>query len=800
MRRGTFIVIEGTDGSGKGTQFKLLRERLQAAGYDVETFDFPQYDEPSSYFVRQYLNGKYGNSQEIGPYTASLFYALDRYEASSKIREALDKGKIVLSNRFTGSSMGHQGAKFRNAEERRGYFIWLDHLEFEMLRIPRPDANFVLRVPADIADELIDKKEQRAYTTKKRDIHESDLKHLEQSVAVYDDMCQLFPKDFQRIDCVRNDKLLDVETVQHLLWEKVSPLLPQPPQLEMPMPATTSAVSATPAASTTLKVHHEDAGTPSDNKHTGQPTGGAKPEKKNGDTSPPAATKQDPEKQEFITNRNGDVYAFTDALEPPLIAAVMATLGHSSGVLSTTVLKAFGEAAHKDNTFLKRVLDTYADASVRRLVHRQVIITGASALLVAKLERGRQGVYTEPQVQFIRPESKDADDNYKYFKPSALAKSAADYYTDHLDYIYDAYTSLHARLVDYLQNGSSTPQDGRNAEWKTAIDTEARIALQGIVPLANTSTVGMYASAEAFEHLIIRLLSDELSEARYTGERILEELRKTIPHFMEDADKPQTGGSEIVFRANTAKRMAEFAENYIKETHGSPTKAVQLTDVWPRSEFDLLPDMLYSVTNMPLRAIVELTGTWPYERRERTFTAYLGERLCRRDLPGRALEKARYSWDMLTSFMVFRDLQRQNVADNLEWQLLTPRHGFDIPPLIEKAGLTDEYEDCFDTSLQIHSMLHGAGYPLEAQYATLAGHKMRWMFTHTARQAIRFMEQHTSQRTAPETRHVVEEMHERLGEVHPYIAEIMEFVGQPDDAELRALAADRYNTYKQEQI
>ena len=116
---GTFIVIEGTDGSGKGTQFKLLAEHLRGLGHDVETFDFPQYDKPSSYFVREYLNGKYGPAGEVGPYTGSLFYALDRYEAAPAIREALQQGKIVLANRFTGSNMAHQGTSFARAEERR---------------------------------------------------------------------------------------------------------------------------------------------------------------------------------------------------------------------------------------------------------------------------------------------------------------------------------------------------------------------------------------------------------------------------------------------------------------------------------------------------------------------------------------------------------------------------------------------------------------------------------------------------------------------------------------------------------
>src|SRR6185437_3476871 len=132
---GTFIVLEGSDGSGKKTQFKLLSERLKAVGYDVEAFDFPRYEEPSSHFVRRYLNGDYGPAAEISPYSASLFYALDRYEAAPLIRAEIQAGKVVLSNRYVGSNMAHQGAKFTSQAEQRGFFIWEDGLEYQLLNI-----------------------------------------------------------------------------------------------------------------------------------------------------------------------------------------------------------------------------------------------------------------------------------------------------------------------------------------------------------------------------------------------------------------------------------------------------------------------------------------------------------------------------------------------------------------------------------------------------------------------------------------------------------------------------------------
>jgi dTMP kinase len=224
--KGLFIVLEGSDGSGKTTQFNLLKERLKAVGYDVAVFDFPRYDRQSSYFVKKYLNGQYGDAAKVSPYTASLFYALDRYEAAKDIKQALKDGKIVISNRYAGSNMAHQGSKFDDPVEQRSFFVWADNLEFELLKIPRPDLNLFLRVPAETAYELIAKKSQRNYTKDVRDEHERDRQHLKKSVQTYDLLCQLFPKDFRAIECTSNDKLMSVAKINDLIWSQVKPLLP----------------------------------------------------------------------------------------------------------------------------------------------------------------------------------------------------------------------------------------------------------------------------------------------------------------------------------------------------------------------------------------------------------------------------------------------------------------------------------------------------------------------------------------------------------------------------------------------
>ena len=217
--RGKFIVIEGTDGSGKGEQTVRLAKRLKDGGHAVAPFDFPRYSEPSAWFVSRYLNGEFGTIDEVGPKTASLFYALDRYAAAPEIRRALGRGDVVISNRYVGSNLGHQGSKFGDSEERRKYFEWNYDLEFNINKIPKPDLNIILHVPAHIAQELVDKKSERQYFSgKKRDLHETDLGHLQRTEEVYKQLAELFSNDFTVIECAPEGKLMSIEEVHEKVW------------------------------------------------------------------------------------------------------------------------------------------------------------------------------------------------------------------------------------------------------------------------------------------------------------------------------------------------------------------------------------------------------------------------------------------------------------------------------------------------------------------------------------------------------------------------------------------------------
>jgi len=214
MTRGKFIVIEGSDGSGKSTHFQLLTEYLESRGENIAAYKFPQYQKPSSYFSIAYLNGEYGDANELGAYKPSLFYALDRFDASFAIRADLDAGKTVICDRYVGSNMAHQGQKIADRDDRAAYFNWLYDLEFNILGIPKPDLNLVLLMPAMTAQKLMSDREVRDYTDKKHDVHEADLAHLTRAVETYEELCSRFSDTFTPIRCTEHDELRPIDEIQ----------------------------------------------------------------------------------------------------------------------------------------------------------------------------------------------------------------------------------------------------------------------------------------------------------------------------------------------------------------------------------------------------------------------------------------------------------------------------------------------------------------------------------------------------------------------------------------------------------
>lgn len=196
--RGKLIVVEGIDGSGKRTQIELLARALDTRGIEHERISFPRYDRFFGELVAQFLNGGFGPLAEVDPHFSALLYAGDRLESKPEMEAALAAGKILLADRYIGSNMAHQGARVP-ARKRDAFLKWLEQLEYDVYGLPREDLVIYLRVPPSEAQRLVGKKAARQYTKRKRDLQESNLAHLRQASALYDQLAR--QPNWIRIDC-----------------------------------------------------------------------------------------------------------------------------------------------------------------------------------------------------------------------------------------------------------------------------------------------------------------------------------------------------------------------------------------------------------------------------------------------------------------------------------------------------------------------------------------------------------------------------------------------------------------------
>ncbi|MFA6522630.1 MAG: thymidylate kinase [Patescibacteria group bacterium] len=227
MKKGVFIVIDGVDGSGKATQTRLLIDALRAEGHAVETISFPQYGKKSAGMVEEYLSGVYGSAEDVGPYATSIFYAIDRFDASKKIAGWIAEGNIVIADRYVGSNMGHQGAKIAEPTAREKFFAWDLHLEHEIFGIPKPDLNLILHVSPQTSLALIQNREEHEGSKHhlKKDVHEADPTHLTRAEEAYRAMHAYDPTLFALIECEQDGILLPPETIHHTIREKLRSLI-----------------------------------------------------------------------------------------------------------------------------------------------------------------------------------------------------------------------------------------------------------------------------------------------------------------------------------------------------------------------------------------------------------------------------------------------------------------------------------------------------------------------------------------------------------------------------------------------
>ena len=218
---GKLFVIDGTDGSGKQTQFQKLQERLDKEGIEYKTVSFPNYDSPSSSLVKMYLSGEFGeNAKDVSPYIASTFYAADRYATYKKnLEEYYNNGGLILADRYTTANMVHQAGKISDEKEREKFLDWLWDFEFNLYGLPVPTEAFFLNMPPEYAFKLMENRKNKFTHEDKKDIHERDKNHI---IDSYNAACSLVDKyNWYEVKCVKEDKLRTIEDIHEEIYKEI---------------------------------------------------------------------------------------------------------------------------------------------------------------------------------------------------------------------------------------------------------------------------------------------------------------------------------------------------------------------------------------------------------------------------------------------------------------------------------------------------------------------------------------------------------------------------------------------------
>jgi len=781
MTRGKYIVLEGPEGVGKTTQILELSRRLQAAGLPVRVLREP--DSQSDLTARAIRQLTQDPRYPMNTRTEVLLYNAARSQSLQIIKQSVEHGVVCIVDRNYLTTLAIQ---YYGRGDVPDYSTINSIISFAVGDM-EPDLCIVLDAPVSMLKERV---KDRTNTERFDNLDEAFLERVR---AGY-----LWEANQRKLPVVFATDT--PEEVSKNIWKLVSAALA--------VRTIANAAVDTPAMSVKeiidskqLPAPHEPPITTDVSKDNITSDEDLAFVEKNQDGISIITQAGKNFLQDAVTTVDGDVYAFTDKLTPITIAAAMARLSRRGDDMRITLLDEFASKMGKDEKLLERVITAYGDDSVQQLGGLHFVFENASNLLTKKLEWGRLAAYLEQSTRYIYFDQKDVNGKYKYYVPDHFKPAIKKQYVHAMDTVFELYSTMVRHLTEHVRANSSTPQAERDLAWQGATRAQACDAVRSVLPVATKSTVGVFASGQALESLIMHLQSDELPEARKTGDELLVQARKVMPVFLQRADKPERGGALVAYRANTAKNLKELAFEYLPDNHASAAgEEVTLVDFWPKNELLLVPDMLYEHSNLSQDQLQSEISDWSYDIKARVFKTYMGERLNRRHRPGRALEKAHYSWDLVCDYGIFRDLQRHRMVDDMNWQLLTPRYGYEVPQLIEDAGLVDQFEACFEISLKLYSVLQQAGYQLEAQYATLLGHKMRWKVTYNAREAFHFHELRTSPQGHPGYRKLVLQMHEKLAEVHPMMAEAMQFVNTGDDEELTRLAAERYTQFKLNQI
>jgi thymidylate synthase ThyX len=281
-----------------------------------------------------------------------------------------------------------------------------------------------------------------------------------------------------------------------------------------------------------------------------------------------------------------------------------------------------------------------------------------------------------------------------------------------------------------------------------------------------------------------------LPESRYYAALILEELRKVVPSFLTRVDRPERGGAWTSYLAETREHSAAVVHRLFGDEEPEPRPGVTLTDFDPEGEDKVLAAICYPYTSLPEDQTLARVRKLGADERATLLAAYVGERTNRRHKPGRAFERTGYRFDVLADYGAFRDLQRHRML-TIEWQALTPRHGYEVPDAVEEAGERAAFVHAMERSAALHGAM-AFRFPEQASYAVALAYRLRFVMQMNAREAMHLIELRTTPQGHPSYRRVAQEMHRLIAEEagHRALAAAMSFADH-EVYDLERLDAER---------
>lgn len=440
----------------------------------------------------------------------------------------------------------------------------------------------------------------------------------------------------------------------------------------------------------------------------------------------------------------------------------------------------------------EKVFVEYGDDSVAQLGGVHLACEQASNLLTKVLEWGRLMAYLEQSTRYIAYDRR-LEGRYRYFRdPDILASPLGTRYVGDLDRLFDTYAELVAEMVTFLRGATVRNSKDSDFVWRQAIQARAFDSVRGILPGASLSNVGIFGTGQSFEYLLLRMRSHPLPEARAYADLMLTELRKVIPSFLRRVDQPDRGQVWSDYLGERTEAMTEVATRLLGgEDIAEDVPEVVLTSFDPDAETALITAMLYPYSHLPERQIRGRVEAMSATERVSVVDAYVGERANRRHKPGRALERIDYRFDILADYGAFRDLQRHRML-TVEWQPLSPRHGYVRPEAVDAAGLGPRFDEAMERSAALYDALSDRFAP-QAPYAVALAYRVRFVMQLNAREAMHLIELRTTPQGHPAYRRVAHKMYELIATEagHPAVAALMRHVDLSDDPPLGRLEAER---------